>query len=46
MSAERPRWGIQEKHPLWRTEFPRASQYDPDWVLAHQMGPNVLWLTE
>ncbi len=46
MSAERPLWGIQEKHPLWRAEFPRASQYDPDWILAHQMGPNVLWLTE
>jgi cyclopropane fatty-acyl-phospholipid synthase-like methyltransferase len=27
-------------------QFPRASTYDPAWVLEHQMGPNVLWLTE
>ena len=27
-------------------QFPRASQYDPQWVLENQMGPNVLWLTE
>jgi cyclopropane fatty-acyl-phospholipid synthase-like methyltransferase len=26
--------------------FPRASTYDPAWVMANQMGPNVLWLTE
>ncbi|MCS6825637.1 MAG: methyltransferase domain-containing protein [Caldilinea sp.] len=26
--------------------FPRASAYDTDWVIAHEMGPNVLWLTE
>jgi cyclopropane fatty-acyl-phospholipid synthase-like methyltransferase len=26
--------------------FPRASQYDPVWVIANEMGPNVLWLTE
>jgi ubiquinone/menaquinone biosynthesis C-methylase UbiE len=27
--------------------FPRASQYHPDWVLAHASGgANVLWLTE
>jgi ubiquinone/menaquinone biosynthesis C-methylase UbiE len=26
--------------------FPRAARYDPQWVIAHQMGPNVLWLTE
>ena len=27
-------------------DFPRASRYDPDWVLDNEMGPNVLWLTE
>jgi SAM-dependent methyltransferase len=26
--------------------FPRSRRYDLDWVLANQMGPNVLWLTE
>lgn len=27
-------------------QFPRAANYDPDWVLQNLMGPNVLWLTE
>ena len=26
--------------------FPRSQKYDLAWVLANQMGPNVLWLTE
>lgn len=26
--------------------FPRSSGYDPQWVLANQMGPSALWLTE
>lgn len=26
--------------------FPRSQRYDLDWVVANQMGPNVLWLTE
>ena len=26
--------------------FPRCAGYDPEWVIANQMGPNVLWLTE
>lgn len=26
--------------------FPRAAAYDPTWVVAHEMGPHVLWLTE
>jgi SAM-dependent methyltransferase len=26
--------------------FPRCAGYDPAWVIANQMGPNVLWLTE
>ena len=35
------------KAELLKTDqFPRASQYDPEWVLENQMGPNVLWLTE
>ncbi len=24
---------------LHRPEFPRSSQYDPDWILDGQMGP-------
>jgi cyclopropane fatty-acyl-phospholipid synthase-like methyltransferase len=31
---------------LTKTEFPRASQYDPHWLLGTQMGPNVIWLAE
>ena len=27
-------------------QFPRSANYDLDWVLENQMGPNVLWLTE
>lgn len=27
-------------------QFPRSAEYDPQWVLDNQMGPNVLWLTE
>jgi SAM-dependent methyltransferase len=27
-------------------QFPRASRYDPHWVLENQMGLNPLWLTE
>jgi ubiquinone/menaquinone biosynthesis C-methylase UbiE len=27
-------------------QFPRSTNYDPDWVLQNLMGPNVLWLTE
>src|SRR5262245_2786582 len=26
--------------------YPRASAYDPEWVLENLMGPNVLWLAE
>ena len=26
--------------------FPRSARYDPQWLIEHQMGPNVLWLTE
>ena len=31
---------------LHNENFPLSSRYDPDWVLANEMGPNVLWLTE
>lgn len=26
--------------------FPRSAKYDPEWVLANEMGPNARWLTE
>ncbi len=31
---------------LRRPEFPRSNDYDPDWVMENQMGPNALWLME
>jgi ubiquinone/menaquinone biosynthesis C-methylase UbiE len=31
---------------LAQPRFPRAATYDPLWVMANEMGPNVLWLTE
>ncbi len=34
------------KNLLHKPEFPRASKYDPDWVMDNQMGPNALWLLE
>jgi cyclopropane fatty-acyl-phospholipid synthase-like methyltransferase len=36
----------QFPHLLALDQFPRSSTYDPAWVIEHQMGPNVLWLTE
>jgi cyclopropane fatty-acyl-phospholipid synthase-like methyltransferase len=26
--------------------YPRSNRYDPAWAVAHQMGPNALWLME
>ena len=39
---------FKEQRPelLTLDRFPRASTYDPAWVIEHEMGPNVLWLTE
>lgn len=31
---------------LARPRYPRSSTYDPEWVVANQMGPNALWLME
>lgn len=33
-------------NPLARAEFPLSNRYDQAWVMAHQMGPNALWLAE
>lgn len=35
-------WHALLDHP----RYPRASTYDPEWVMKHQMGPNALWLAE
>jgi cyclopropane fatty-acyl-phospholipid synthase-like methyltransferase len=32
--------------PLHHPRYPRSDGYDLDWVVANQMGPNALWLTE
>ncbi len=31
---------------LHHSRYVRSNGYDPQWVVANQMGPNVLWLTE
>jgi SAM-dependent methyltransferase len=31
---------------LDKSEFPRSSRYEVDWMLDNQMGPNALWLVE
>ena len=30
------------KNPL----YPLSSKYDPNWIIANQMGSHCLWLTE
>lgn len=34
------------KSQLGYERYPRAATYDPDWIVANQMGPNALWLLE
>ena len=36
--------GLRER--LATTRFPRASSYDPHWLIDNWMGPHVLWLAE
>ncbi|ADB30287.1 Methyltransferase type 11 [Kribbella flavida DSM 17836] len=31
---------------MQRAEYPLSSKYDPEWVLANDMGPHPLWLLE
>ncbi len=33
-------------HSLDIEGYPLSKRYDPEWVRQHEMGPNVLWLTE
>jgi len=37
---------MDRQQTRWQERFPRAAEYDLDWVLENQMGPNALWLTE
>ena len=42
---------MPEKETDWKTivrneAFPLSAKYDPEWVVANQMGPNALWLAE
>lgn len=36
----------QIRQALTLKEYPRAAQYEPQWVMDNQMGPNALWLAE
>ncbi len=36
----------KQHHALWHPNFPISNGYDPQLVFKHNMGPNVLWLTE
>jgi cyclopropane fatty-acyl-phospholipid synthase-like methyltransferase len=33
-------------NPLHHPRYPRSNNYDPQWILDNQMGPNALWLIE
>lgn len=33
-------------HALEHARYVRSNAYEPDWVIANQMGPNALWLLE
>lgn len=37
---------VPPDHPLHHDRHVRSNGYDPDWVIANQMGPNALWLLE
>lgn len=37
---------MDRSHALFTDDFPLSSEYDPDWILQNQMGPNALWLAE
>ena len=34
------------KQRLFKSDFPRASNYDPHWLMDNVMGPHALWLAE
>lgn len=37
---------MADEHALTHDRYVRSNGYDPDWVVANQMGPNALWLLE
>lgn len=37
---------VKDKRILESKQFPRSNKYDPQWIIANQMGLNPLWLTE
>ena len=37
---------VDRVHQLSHDAYPWSNGYDPDWVIAHQMGPNPLWMLE
>ncbi|MEL6342655.1 MAG: methyltransferase domain-containing protein [Myxococcota bacterium] len=37
---------MQPDHLLYNARFPLSNEYDPDWVMANEMGPNALWMSE
>ena len=43
MTENAQRW---KQDALHNPRFPRSNRYDPNWIMANEMGPNVLWLTE
>jgi cyclopropane fatty-acyl-phospholipid synthase-like methyltransferase len=34
------------RESMHKAQFPRASRYDPQWLINNVMGPHVLWLAE
>jgi len=34
------------RESIHKAQFPRASTYDPQWLIDNVMGPHVLWLAE
>lgn len=36
----------EDKHLIWNEQYPLSNQFDANWVLENQMGPNALWLLE
>jgi len=42
----RPRPTSSSAVDLRTDRYPRASAYDPTWILDNLTGPNPLWLTE
>lgn len=35
-----------DPNPLHHPRYERSNRYDPEWVIANQMGPHALWLLE